>query len=238
MRSTCAAICRHRILRGVEDRAPRCADAPRRSRSIAEMPVGGPVADEVPSGGPPRACTTSCPEIRAGRSGGGSSQHDAHQLPVPRDRVLAWAEGTEPAEGRRRGGPRDARRAAVMLPSPSRSSVGNRRPPTASGEVTQRVAPRIAIFGGVAELPDAEGVDHENECAAWAVRSPAYLSVSGLAERADARRSRRSSGAPRTDGCRAASSQDRRGRASPAASAGRSPPSSMWVASCGAECAG
>ena len=60
--------------------------------------------------------------------------------------------------------------------------------------------------------------------------APRLLAGRLRASRADGRRSRRPSGARPRAACRAAWSRCRRGRASPAASAGRSRPASRWVA--------
>jgi hypothetical protein len=150
----------HRVGRRVDDqlagrhvRGPEVIDHGGAAvRAVAEDAAPGGVAQCIQHVG------REAVGIRAQRD----RRDDAHQLPVPGDRVLARAERMQAAVEhalRRRGdaGERDD----VAEPEPPEHRQVE--PAGRLGDMAERVRPRVTVVGGVRQGAGAAGVDHDHE---------------------------------------------------------------------------
>ncbi len=90
-------------------------------------------------------------------------EHDAHQLPVAGDRVLAGRRFGHASDGRARPIDRGAgdRRDAPQTEGAQRRD----RQPHARRNVAERVAALVAIRRRVGQFADADAVEHDDDCA-------------------------------------------------------------------------
>ncbi len=120
--------------------------------AVAEDAAAGGVAQRVEHLG------REAVGIRAQRD----RRDDAHQLPVPGDRVLARAERVQAAveHALRRGRDADERDDVAEPEPPEHRQV---EPAGRLGDVAERVGARVPVVGGVRQRARAAGVDHDHE---------------------------------------------------------------------------
>ena len=87
---------------------------------------------------------------------------DAHQLPVPRRRVLALRALEQPAGDGRRARLRRAAFERLDVPEPERLEIGQVEATDGAGDVPQRVRALVPPLGSIRQLTRADGIEHDH----------------------------------------------------------------------------
>ncbi len=98
--------------------------------------------------------------VRVGRHRGRGD--DAHQLPVPRGRVLPLRALDEAARDRRRARLGRAALERERVAEPERLERGQVEASDGAGDVADRVRPLVSVLGRVRQLPCTDGVEHDH----------------------------------------------------------------------------